>query len=316
MANRKLNYVVVGGVNGAGKSTIYEFDTIKLERLKTDRINADEILLSNGGDWKKFSDVKKSMRQVIKEIDKHFKELKSFHHETTFVGGEKSNKMRLLQAKSLNYDTSLIYVGLESPELAIERVKNRVSEGGHGVGEDIVIDRYFKSLKNLSTLEKYFDNVTLFDNSGLFEEIYVKEDHVVIANRTQNFNWVPKVIKEKKVEQSIEKEILERYTEKGKGYSDIEKEYSSEGENFLNTQGGQYLNEFYDRHKNEIDERILELSISTGISEDDLLGENPKQRSAELAYKMCLGNILEKHESNDIESTSQKRDRENDLQID
>lgn len=39
-----LHYVVVGGVNGAGKSTIYEFDTIRIEGLKTDRINADEIL--------------------------------------------------------------------------------------------------------------------------------------------------------------------------------------------------------------------------------------------------------------------------------
>lgn len=105
-----LHYVVVGGVNGAGKSTIYEFDTIRIEGLKTDRINADEILQRNGGNWKNTTDVAKSMRQVVKDIKQHFEDRKSFHHETTFAGNTRPHEKRLFMAKSLGYNTSLIYV--------------------------------------------------------------------------------------------------------------------------------------------------------------------------------------------------------------
>lgn len=52
LENEKPYYVVVGGVNGAGKSTIYQVQNLKRKELDTDRINADEILRSFGGNWK------------------------------------------------------------------------------------------------------------------------------------------------------------------------------------------------------------------------------------------------------------------------
>ncbi|EMF0336512.1 zeta toxin family protein [Enterococcus faecium] len=310
-----LHYVVVGGVNGAGKSTIYEFDTIRIEGLKTDRINADEILQRNGGNWKNTTDVAKSMRQVVKDIKQHLEDRKSFHHETTFAGNTRPHEKRLFMAKSLGYNTSLIYVGLESPELAIDRVKRRVQEGGHGVDDGIVMDRYYKSLENLSKLEKYFDNVTLFDNSRLFQEIYVKKDHVVVANRSQIYNWVPETIKEKNVEKSIEQEIITNYTDKNKGYSELEKDYSSELGTLKIFQDKEYLDGFYNRHKNEISERVLGLSISIGTSSENLLGDNPKQKATELAYKMCLGNFLEKFEEKLLKTKNVDRESEWDREI-
>ncbi|MBO0481536.1 zeta toxin family protein [Candidatus Enterococcus courvalinii] len=308
MVNKELHYVVVGGVNGAGKSTIYEFDTVVIDGLKTDRINADEILKRNGGDWRNSTDVAKSMRQVVTEIKKHFEDRESFHHETTFAGNTRPHEKRLLKAKDLGYDTTLIYVGLNSPELAIKRVDQRVNEGGHGVDEALVRERYQKSIENLSKLEKYFDNIKLYDNSDYFEPIYAKDDHVVSMNKTKKYNWVPENIKEKSVEQPIEKEIVDEYSRYENGYEKLEKDYSAKQGTLKIFQDKEYVSKFYNRHKNEIDERVFDLSSSIGVNVDDLLGDSPKQKASELAYKMCLGNVLDKFEEKDILSEVRNRD--------
>ncbi|EQA3598027.1 ATPase [Enterococcus faecalis] len=58
-------YIIVAGVNGAGKSTLYR--TVPQLFQDTQRINADEILNKNGGDWQKNSDNMKAMREVVKK---------------------------------------------------------------------------------------------------------------------------------------------------------------------------------------------------------------------------------------------------------
>ena len=47
-------YTIVAGVNGAGKTTLYQMDP----DLRCDyRVNADEILVELGGDWRNASDI-------------------------------------------------------------------------------------------------------------------------------------------------------------------------------------------------------------------------------------------------------------------
>ena len=52
------------------------------------------------------------------------------------------------QAQSQGYSVSLIYFWLNSPELAIERVKQRVANGGHDVPAPIIRRRYRAGLDN------------------------------------------------------------------------------------------------------------------------------------------------------------------------
>lgn len=47
-------YTIVAGVNGAGKTTLYQADQIQKCDL---RINADEILVELGGDWRNPADI-------------------------------------------------------------------------------------------------------------------------------------------------------------------------------------------------------------------------------------------------------------------
>jgi predicted ABC-type ATPase len=45
---------------------------------------------------------------------------------------------------------TLLFFWLNDVNLAIERVKTRVSEGGHNIPEDVIRRRYFRGISNLS----------------------------------------------------------------------------------------------------------------------------------------------------------------------
>ncbi|MFS0934398.1 zeta toxin family protein [Enterococcus casseliflavus] len=310
LENDKPYYVVIGGVNGAGKSTIYQIQNSKRKELDTDRINADEILRRFGGNWNKQSDINKSMREVLREIEGHFKEGKSFHHETTFGGNPYPDKKRLLNAKKLGYESFLIYIGLDSPERAIERVKSRVAKGGHGVPEDLIRKRYEFSLRNLAELEKYFDNVSIYDNSDEFSYIYVKENHTVVANNTQEYAWVPKAIQEKNAETPISKQIMMDISQEEMNPKETLERIYLASDNFISDRflKAEQVDNFYLNHKNEIKERVLAISFSTGVSEDELVGQDKKRNSCKLAYINSLGELLEKTDKQ-LSGMEVKRDR-------
>lgn len=72
----------------------------------------------------------------------------------------------LLQAKESGYHITLLFFWLRNVDLAIERVKTRVLEGGHNIEPDVIKRRYHRGLKNL--FEMYLDipdSIMIFDNS-------------------------------------------------------------------------------------------------------------------------------------------------------
>lgn len=79
-----------------------------------------------------------------------------------------------------------MFFWLQNVDLAIERVRTRVIEGGHNIESDVIKRRYINGIKNL--FEIYIpivDEVMLFDNSyGKPELIAEKnsETELVILN--------------------------------------------------------------------------------------------------------------------------------------
>lgn len=69
-------------------------------------------------------------------------------------------------AKSLGYRFHLFYVMLQSPDMNIERVKARVLRGGHDVAPEKIVDRYWRSLRQLPWFLDAADQAEVFDNSG------------------------------------------------------------------------------------------------------------------------------------------------------
>jgi predicted ABC-type ATPase len=89
----------------------------------------------------------------------------SFALETTLSGHGAMGIMR--QAMDAGYKTFLVYVSLGDPELHIERVRLRVSQGGHDIPDADIRRRYWRSLKRAPEALRLADEAVVLDNSGL-----------------------------------------------------------------------------------------------------------------------------------------------------
>lgn len=160
-------YIVIAGVNGAGKSTLYQ----TLENLKNmPRVNTDEIL-REFGDWRNGSDVMKAGKTAVKRVSQFFKDNISFNQETTLCG--KTIVKNMKKAKEQGYFVELHYVGVDSVEIAKERVLKRVSQGGHGIPEKDIEKRYVETFKNLKIVLPDCDLAAFYDNTIEFRRFAI-----------------------------------------------------------------------------------------------------------------------------------------------
>lgn len=76
------------------------------------------------------------------------------------------------EATQKGYIVSLLYFWLNSPQLAINRVAQRVANGGHSIEEPIIRRRYAKGVCNFFNLYiSCVDYWALYDNSNCIYEL-------------------------------------------------------------------------------------------------------------------------------------------------
>ncbi|MBN9295256.1 MAG: zeta toxin family protein [Flavobacteriia bacterium] len=160
MNDRKL--YIIAGCNGAGKTTA-SF-TILPEILDCKEfVNADEIAKG----LSPFQPEKVSFeagRIMLNRINDLLSENKNFAFETTL--STRSYKNKLAEAKEKGYRITLLFFWLQNTDLAKERVKIRVFEGGHNIEPEIIERRYIKGIKNLFDIYlPIVDGALIFDNS-------------------------------------------------------------------------------------------------------------------------------------------------------
>ncbi len=153
---------IIAGCNGAGKTTA-SF-TILPEILGCKEfVNADEIAKG----LSPFQPEKVSFeagRIMLNRINDLLSENQSFAFETTL--STRSYKNKIAEAKQRGYRVTLLFFWLQNIELAKERVKTRVLEGGHNIEPEIISRRYIKGIKNLFDLYlPIVDGALIFDNS-------------------------------------------------------------------------------------------------------------------------------------------------------
>jgi predicted ABC-type ATPase len=91
-------------------------------------------------------------------------ENENFAFETTLA--TRSYKNKIEEAKKNGYQTTLLFFWLQNVELAKERVRIRVSEGGHNIEPDVIERRYSRGIKNLFDIYlPIVDAALIFDNS-------------------------------------------------------------------------------------------------------------------------------------------------------
>ncbi|MEG9430598.1 MAG: zeta toxin family protein [Christensenellaceae bacterium] len=200
-------FTIYAGVNGAGKSTLFEIDKPNERGV---RLNSDEIVKDSGQDWRDDKAQLEAGKEVLRRQEECFKNGLSFNRETTLSG---HNIVKTVErAHRLKYKICLMYVGVESPQIAQERVKKRVEQGGHGVSKDTIERRFSNSKENLFKIIPYCDEVILYDNSGTTFQDVASIVGKEITRTPHPCLWCDKLLNEFKVYQK--EDALKRYLEK------------------------------------------------------------------------------------------------------
>ncbi len=154
---------MIGGPNGAGKTT--SAMALMPELLDCEEyVNADAIA-KGISPFRPESVAIEAGRLMLGRIKELVGRKKDFAFETTLASRSFASACEVWRAQS--YEISLLFIWLSSPELAVERVRSRVSAGGHPIDEAVIVRRYWKGLKNLVSLYlPLADKWSVFDNSG------------------------------------------------------------------------------------------------------------------------------------------------------
>lgn len=160
---KEKNLYIIAGCNGAGKTTASYSILPEILDCK-EFVNADEIAKG----LSPFQPEKASFeagRIMLNRIDELLHKEVDFAFETTLSA--KSYISIVKKAQSQGYFVTLIFFWLNSIELAKQRVRIRVNEGGHNIPEDVIERRYIRGIKNFFNIYlQKCDNVMLFDNSN------------------------------------------------------------------------------------------------------------------------------------------------------
>ena len=158
----KICYIIAGP-NGAGKTT-FATEFLPHEVRCINFINAD-LIAAGLAPFQPERVVVRAGKIMLHQINECIKKGESFAFETTLSGKTYIKKIR--QMKSVGYKIIIYFLRLTTVELAIERVKLRVAEGGHNIPEADIRRRFERSWQNFQTLYKPLaDRWIIFDTSG------------------------------------------------------------------------------------------------------------------------------------------------------
>jgi len=100
------------------------------------------------------------------------------HHTVGVETVLSTEKYRALveEAKAYGFEIRLIFVMLASPELNVERVRQRVRTGGHDVPEHKIISRFHRSLNQLPWFLEAADRAYVYDNTDKKPRLVLEKD--------------------------------------------------------------------------------------------------------------------------------------------
>ena len=132
------NLYIVSGCNGAGKTTASY--TLLPEMLECSQfVNSDEFAKGLSPFSPESASIQASRLMLLK-IRYLFQRKKDFSIETTLA--TRTLKKMVSIAQSEGYSVTILYFWLDSPDLAVKRVKARVAAGGHNIPEETIRRRY------------------------------------------------------------------------------------------------------------------------------------------------------------------------------
>jgi predicted ABC-type ATPase len=136
---------IISGCNGAGKTTA-SFTIFPDVLGCREFVNADNIA-AGLSPFNPESVAVEAGRIMLHRIKELMADSVDFAIETTLATRSYAGLVK--KAQSVGYKVTLIYIWLSTPELAQQRVAERVKNGGHNIPPDVVERRYYKGVWNL-----------------------------------------------------------------------------------------------------------------------------------------------------------------------
>ena len=167
--------ILISGPNGAGKSTLAPSllrDTLNV----VEYVNADTIAQGLSAFAPETAAIQAG-RIMLKRLDDLAERRINFAFETTLATLSYARRIKDLQ--SAGYRFQLVYLWLNSPELAIERVKERVRLGGHHILEATVRRRCERGRVNFVKIyQPLAEAWTIYDASATRLETVATGDKI------------------------------------------------------------------------------------------------------------------------------------------
>ena len=160
--------VIIAGPNGAGKTT-FAREFLVQEAGCPVFVNAD-LIAAGLSPFQPEQAAFKAGRLMLAEIKEYAQRGESFAFETTLSGRHYARLIR--EWRQDGYRIKLIFLRLASVEIALDRVRNRVAQGGHSIEPEIIQRRFHKGLDNFANLYKNLVTAWAeYDNSGEIPEM-------------------------------------------------------------------------------------------------------------------------------------------------
>jgi len=161
--DQRPNLYIIAGPNGAGKTTFarkFLPDYAKCLEF----VNVD-LIASGLSPFDPERAALKAGRIMLEQIHSLAERRLDFGFETTLSG--KTYVKVLEEVNKRGYLIHIFFLWISDVELALERIRLRVRNGGHHIPEDVVRRRFIRSLPNFLRIYKPLANSwVIFDNSG------------------------------------------------------------------------------------------------------------------------------------------------------
>ena len=154
---------IIAGPNGAGKTT-YAREFLPGEAGCLHFVNAD-LIAAGLSPFAPEAVAFQAGRLMLTQIADHVAHGRSFALETTLSG--LGYARQIPQWRLLGYAVSLHFLALPNAEVAVERVAQRVRQGGHNIPEVVIRRRFVSGQVNLARYCALVDDWDVYDNSGL-----------------------------------------------------------------------------------------------------------------------------------------------------
>lgn len=155
--------IVIAGPNGAGKTT-FAREFLPNEADCPVFINAD-LIAAGLSPFAPEHVALKAGRLMLETMTEYEAAEESFAFETTLSGIAYARSIPRWQAAG--YHVTLIFLSLPSSDIAVERVAERVRQGGHSVSVGVIRRRFDAGRRNFEKLYRdLVDDWAEYDNAG------------------------------------------------------------------------------------------------------------------------------------------------------